>query len=74
MGRTDDTVRSRGRVINNEVMLNHCIYGRKGEWPGLKKESNRGRNKEVQYKGRQMKSYCDMAVGKAETEVKIEIS
>lgn len=61
-------------MINNEVTLNHCIYGRKGEWPGLKKESNRGRNKEVEYKGRQMKTYCDMALGKAEREVKIEIS
>lgn len=29
-------------------------YRRKGEWPGLKTESNRGRNKEVEHKGRQM--------------------
>lgn len=39
-------------MINNGVALNHCIYGRKGEWPGMKKESNRGRNKEADHKGR----------------------
>lgn len=58
-------------MINNEAVLNHCIYGRKGEWPGLKKESNLGRNKEVECKSTQMKSYWDVALGKSERDVKI---
>lgn len=66
-------------MINNEVGLNPSIiiYRRNGEWPGLKKESNLGRNKEVECKGTQM-SYCgvmsyylNVALGKIERDVKI---